>query len=46
MKKYITLHYPARIARALRDGLIIILGLTVTLGTFFSSNITMLVAGA
>ena len=46
MKKYLTLHYPAKIARALRDGLIVILGLTVTLGTFFNSNITMWVAGA
>ncbi len=46
MKKYLTLHYPAKIARALRDGLIVILGLTVTLGTFFNSNITMWAAGA
>ena len=46
MKKYTTMHYPAKIARALRDGLIIILGLTVTLGTFFNSQITMWVAGA
>lgn len=46
MKKYITMHYPAQIARAVRDGLIIILGLTVTLGTMFNSEITMWVAGA
>ena len=46
MKKYLTLHYPAKIARALRDGLIVILGLTITLGTFFNSDITMWVAGA
>lgn len=46
MKKYITMHYPAKIARAVRDGLIVILGLTVTLGTLFNSEITMWVAGA
>lgn len=46
MKKYISMHYPARIARAVRDGLIVILGITVTLGTYFNSEITMWAAGA
>jgi hypothetical protein len=46
MKKYITMHYPAKIARAIRDGFIVILGLTVTLGTLFNSEITMWAAGA
>ena len=46
MKKYITLHCPANIACALRDGLIITLGLAVSLGTLFNSQITMWAAGA
>jgi len=41
-----TVHSTEHVAHALRDGLIVILGLTITVGTFFNSEITMWAAGA